>query len=86
MTTAPGRAAGRWARCGDALSSHTPTGTVVLAAGGHAAVALSGVEQAVWAHAAEPVTVDVLASLADGASVAAALESLAALGLVREVS
>lgn len=85
MTTAPGRAVGRWARCGDALSSRTPTATVVLPAGASTVFALSGVEQAVWAHAAEPVTVDALAPLADDRAVAAALESLSARGLVRAV-
>ena len=86
MTAAPGRAAGRWARCGGALSSRTSSGAVVLPAGGDTAVALSGLEQSVWAHAAEPVTVDALAPLADPTSVAAALERLAALGLVHEVA
>jgi hypothetical protein len=86
MTAAPGRAAGRWARRGDALSSRTPSGAVVLPVGGDTAVALSGLEQSVWVHVSEPVTVDALAPLADPTAVAAALERLAALGLVHEVA
>jgi hypothetical protein len=85
MTTAPGRAADRWARCGDALSYRTTTGAVVLPADGRTAVTLSGVEHAVWAFTAEPATIDTLAVLADGASVRSALARLSAAGIVRAV-
>ncbi len=85
MTTAPGRAAGRWARCADAICSRTATGAVVLPADGRTAVTLSGVEHAIWAFTAEPATIDTLTVLADGASVRSVLARLSALGLVREV-
>lgn len=81
----PGRAAGRWARGGDALSTRTTTGTMVLAGGGSTVVALSALEEAVWTVTAEPVVDSVLTSLADGAAVRSALGELAALGVVREV-
>lgn len=84
MTAAHGRAAGRWARCGDALLSRKATGAVVLPADGRTAVTLSEVEQAVWAFTAEPTTLETLTVLADPQSLRSALDHLAALGLVRE--
>lgn len=85
MTTAPQRAVGRWARCGDALWYRTTGGTVVLPGGGRAAVSLSDVEQAVWALTAEPVTTETLAASVDAGPMRAALADLAARGVVREV-
>lgn len=85
MTAAHGRAAGRWARCGDALLSRKATGAVVLPADGRTAVTLSEVEQAVWAFTAEPTTLETLTVLADPQSLRSALDHLSALGLVREV-
>ncbi len=86
MTTAPRRAAGRWARCGDALGYRTTRGAVVLPAGGRAAVSLSGVEHAVWALTAEPATIETLTASVDAVPVRAALAELAARGVVHEVS
>jgi len=85
VTAGHGRAAGRWARCGDALLSRKATGAVVLPADGRTAVTLSEVEQAVWAFTAEPTTLETLTVLADPQSLRSALDHLSALGLVREV-
>lgn len=85
MTTTPARATGTWARCGDVLSSATATGTVAIPPGGRAAVALSGVDHAVWAALAEPGAADGLATRFGDEDVRRALVALAGLGLLREV-
>lgn len=85
MTSALGRATGRWARCGDALFQNSATGAVVLPPADRAVVTLSPVERAVWAALDEPATTDALVASGDGPAVRAALDRLAALGVVREV-
>ena len=88
MTTTSGRAVGRWARCDDALWSRSGAGTVVVPGGGRAAVALTPAEHAIWAHVAELAAVPSLVAACGigDETVRSALASLAALGVVREVT